>query len=63
MTGPGYPEPSASHPFPRARTMGSFLRENWIWILAPMVLVLVAVLTLLIIGGGESDAGFIYNLW
>ena len=46
-----------------ARPMGDFLKDNWIWILAPMVLVLVAVLSLLLLGGEEGDAGFIYNLW
>jgi hypothetical protein len=45
--------------------MGSFLRENWIWIVAPLVLVLVAVGVLLLAGsGGEGeDAAFIYNIF
>ncbi len=43
--------------------MGSFLKENWIWIVAPMVLVLVGVVALIILGGEEGDAHFIYNLW
>jgi hypothetical protein len=46
--------------------MGAFLKENWIWIVAPMAFVLIAILALLLLGGdgGEGgDANFIYNLW
>jgi len=42
--------------------MGSFLRENWIWIVAPIVLVLALVVALLVFGGGD-DSPFVYNIF
>ena len=47
--------------------MGAFLKENWLWIVAPMVLVLIAVVVILLSGGAsdgaEGEAKYIYNLW
>ena len=43
--------------------MGAFLKENWIWIVTPMVLVVAAIVYLLMTGGDEGDAKYIYNLW
>ena len=42
--------------------MGSFLRENWIWIVAPIVLVMILVVVLLVMGGGD-DSPFVYNIF
>lgn len=44
--------------------MGRFLKENWIWIAAPIVLVALVVVTLLVIdGGGDQPAPFTYSLF
>jgi hypothetical protein len=42
--------------------MGSFLRENWIWIVAPIALVVVLVVAVVVIGGGDSSP-FVYNIF
>jgi len=43
--------------------MGEFLRENWLWILAPLVLIpLVYLLSLQLGAGGSDDSAFIYNI-
>ncbi|MFT4538238.1 MAG: hypothetical protein ACI841_002410 [Planctomycetota bacterium] len=41
----------------------NFLRENWLWILAPIVLVLGAVAYLLVTSESDSSAPFIYNVF
>ena len=44
--------------------MGRFIKENWIWIAAPIVLVSVAVVALLVLdGGGDQTAPFTYSLF
>jgi flagellar basal body-associated protein FliL len=44
--------------------MGKFLKENWIWIVAPIVLVAVGVLVLVFfVGGDEGTAPFTYALF
>lgn len=40
-----------------------FLRENWVWIVAPIVIVIAAVAYLLITSEGDSAAPFIYNVF
>jgi len=42
--------------------MGNFLRENWIWIVAPIVIVLI-LFVVLIAMSGEDDSPFIYNIF
>lgn len=43
--------------------MGEYLRENWLWILAPLVLIPLTYLLSLCLGAGEGgDAAFIYNI-
>lgn len=42
--------------------MGTFLRENWLFIVLPIVLVMVG-LAALVLFGGESGSKFIYNLF
>lgn len=42
--------------------MGRFLRENWIFIVAPLVLVLIGLLALVLFGD-DSPSGFIYNIF
>lgn len=42
--------------------MGQFLRENWIYIVAPLAIVLVG-LGVLILWGDDSSSPFIYNIF
>ena len=43
--------------------MGEFLRENSLWILAPLALIpLVYLLSLQLGAGGSDDSAFIYNI-
>ena len=39
-----------------------FLRLNWIWIVAPIVVVAIILVLAILLGGGDSTAPFIYNL-
>lgn len=53
----GYSEPR------QPAAMKRFLRENWIWIAAPLVLVAAALCVLLYVVGNESEtSGFVYTL-
>jgi ABC-type dipeptide/oligopeptide/nickel transport system permease subunit len=43
--------------------MGSFLRENWIWIVAPLIVILIAVMALVFSGTDSfGDGEFQYDL-
>lgn len=42
--------------------MKTFLRENWIYIVAPLVIVLLGIVALIVFGGGP-DSNFTYSLW
>lgn len=41
--------------------MKQFLRENWIYIVVPLAVVLILMVALLVLGG-DSSSPFIYNL-
>ena len=43
--------------------MGTFLRENWIWILAPIVIVLGLFGAILYFQTGDDTSPFIYNIF
>jgi len=44
--------------------MGSFLRENWLWIALPLLLILVAMGVLLSMeGSSQGDGEFHYDLF
>ena len=44
--------------------MGEFLRENWVWIVAPLVAVVLAVVVLFVLTmGDDSSAPFMYSLF
>lgn len=43
--------------------MGSFLRENWLWIVAPIVLLVVALVVAALALSGNDDGQFIYNIF
>lgn len=44
--------------------MKKFLKENWIWIAAPIVLVAAAVIVLVfVVGNEEGTAPFTYSLF
>lgn len=42
--------------------MKTFLRENWIWIVAPLVIVLVLFAVIVIAGSGDDVSPFIYSI-
>jgi uncharacterized protein DUF5989 len=42
--------------------MGTFLRNNWLWIVAPIVLVFVLMVIVILLGGGDDASPFVYNL-
>lgn len=45
--------------------MGSFLKDNWIWIAGPLVVILAGVGLLIWLGSrdGGGDGGFSYDLF
>lgn len=43
--------------------MGSFFKENWIWIVAPLVLMLVGVVVLILMEGDSGDGEFRYPVF
>ncbi|MFT5052174.1 MAG: nitrogen fixation-related uncharacterized protein [Chlamydiales bacterium] len=42
--------------------MGSFLRENWPYIVIPIALALIGVAILVYLSGGDSETQFIYDI-
>ena len=40
----------------------NFLRQNWLWIVSPIVIVAIAVAYLLITSESDAAAPFIYNV-
>lgn len=49
-------------PAPQRTGFKAFLRENWLFIVAPLVLILLALVALLVFGD-TSSGGFFYNLF
>jgi hypothetical protein len=43
--------------------MGKFLREYWLWIAMPIVLVVTAVLLVVFLSGDNDPAPFVYNVF
>ena len=43
--------------------MGRFFRENWIWIVAPIVIALLLFAALFWLMGGDESSPFNYNIW
>jgi hypothetical protein len=44
--------------------MAEFIKEYWVWIAAPIVLVLAGVAVVILIGGGdEEEAPFVYTVY
>ena len=41
----------------------NFLKENWLWIAAPVVIILALLVFLMMQTEGNSDSPFIYNIW
>ena len=59
--GPGVPGHEAP---PESITMVEFIKEYWLWIAAPIVLVLAAVTVVIVMGGGdEEEAPFVYSVF
>ena len=42
--------------------MSEFLKENWIWIVAPIAVVVIAVVVILVVAEGDPASAFIYNI-
>lgn len=43
--------------------MKRFLRENWLWLVAPFLIVAIGLVVLLFVVGNEAEnSGFVYNL-
>ncbi|MFT7465504.1 MAG: hypothetical protein ACI9EF_003873 [Pseudohongiellaceae bacterium] len=45
---------------PRPGLLG-FLADTWIWILAPLVLAIIAVVALMLLSEGDAQSPFLYN--
>ncbi len=43
--------------------MGKFLKENWIWIVAPIVLVLIFFVAIIMSQGSDETSPFVYNIF
>lgn len=43
--------------------MDNFFKENWIWIAAPLVIILVGVVALILLEGNSTDGEFHYDLF
>jgi hypothetical protein len=43
--------------------MGNFLRENWLYIVAPVVIVVVLLGALMFFSSGGEGSPFIYNIF
>src|SRR5262249_60168615 len=62
--GPGYTLSTGEPSMPATEhEKRGFLRENWIYIVAPIVLVIVLLGALYLFGGGSEASPFIYNIF
>lgn len=43
--------------------MLKFLRENWIWIVAPIAVVAALLLAIAFFGSGDDPSPFVYNIF
>jgi len=43
--------------------MGKFLRENWLWIVAPIVFVLILFIVIIVVNGQNDASPFVYNIF
>ena len=43
--------------------MMRFLRENWVWIVAPIAVVAVLLVTIAFFSGGDDTSPFVYNIF
>lgn len=43
--------------------MENFLRENWIWIVTPIVLLVIALVVVFWMVSGSDDGQFVYNIF
>jgi hypothetical protein len=48
---------------PRRANVLKFIRENWVWIVAPIVVVALLLVSIAWLGGGDSSAPFVYNIF
>ncbi len=45
------------------RSLGRFLRENWIYVAAPILVVIVLLVALYFLGGGSEGAPVVYPIF
>jgi len=43
--------------------MGKFIRENWLWIVAPIVIVLVLFVAIIMMSGEGDTSPFVYQIF
>lgn len=43
--------------------MGKFLAENWIWIVAPIVIVMVLMVVVVLLTQGNDPGAFVYPIF
>ena len=43
--------------------MSNFLRENWLWIVTPLVLLLIALVVIVMAGGSGEEGNYVYNIF
>ena len=47
----------------RGTGIGQFLREHWIYVVAPILIVIVLLVALYYLGGGSGSAPFVYPIF
>jgi hypothetical protein len=47
----------------RENLMGNFLRENWLYIVAPLALILVGLTVFIVFFSDSTSSNFIYNIF
>ena len=43
--------------------MGKFLRENWLWIVAPIVFVVILFIVIIMVNDSDDASPFVYNIF
>jgi hypothetical protein len=52
-----------SKPAGRRTGAGRFLRENWLYVVAPILVVIVILIALYFLGGGSDSSPFVYPIF
>ena len=51
-----------TEPTPENGGLAGFLRENWLWIVGPIAVLIVVLAVLAYVSGQDESAPFIYNV-